>query len=165
MKRIDELGRTLMEMMAVLAIIGLLSAMGLQLYRKAIVKMYAQEAWASVFKFLDDARNYDRLHPGEAKAQYCSGTAALCGSYFPLEDFDILPTFAKGDPANFYVIANKALIHQQQGESKVMYIKNIRVDGLCSALFPGAKNQTSYLQIKKDDVTYRCYRANSKVKL
>lgn len=176
MKKTNELGRTLLEMMAVLAIISLLTFTALQSYEKAVDKVYAKAAWESALKFREAAMEYDRRHPQDMcnktkdsgvytkseldNAWLCMGDSSLSTSkYCFLDAKELLPSFADGKYSNFYMFINKSF--------NIVQFRNIRRDGLCSAILPDAtvtgSGSSAYLKKAIGGVTYRCYRAKTSI--
>lgn len=171
-----ELGRTLIEMLGVLAIMGALSLTGLSFYNKSVLNVKVQQAWEAVFKFKSMAQHYELRHPedycnqnskpqdkrSETSAWYCMAEKSRCGSYCPFEAFEFLPPFAKGSFANFYIRINKSFTTIQ--------ILNIKVDHLCSTMFPDGHEDPSNSKIWVDDTkkdgktTYKCYRYTTSIK-
>ena len=162
--KIQDLGRTMIEMISVLAILGVLTILGLQGYKTMILKVNATAAWDSALAFVNEMRHYEARKPydkcGFASGfnWYCSGDSSVCSSWCPMDYKELLPSFANGSHSNFFVLVRKTNFTEVQ-------FRKIRIDGLCKTLLPGGKlSGTSYWYQAIDGVTYKCYRADASVK-
>ena len=69
--RISELGRSMVEMLGVLAIIGLLSIIGISGYKKAMNKHRANEIINLAMNLYNENLSYSAVHPIPATANSC----------------------------------------------------------------------------------------------
>ena len=171
MNNLMQRGRSMVEMLGVLAIVGLLSIVGIAGYKKAMLQHYTNEAWDSMMKFQAIAKERAVLYPKESCASwYCSALYKAPGApssstaagycYFDLKN--LLPSFANGSYENYYNFISTAGTTAQW--------RNIPINGLCSALIPdykvvGSSASSQYLESKTpvNGITYRCYRKNVNV--
>lgn len=173
-KNLIELGRSMVEMLGVLAVIGVLSIVGIAGYKKAMLRHYANEVWASLNTFENEIRSYQLLNPGSCN-WYTSADSyeSIKGfqdvrpgydspSYCYLNRPDLHPSFANGDIENFYLFMNVSFSIKQ--------FRNIKIDGLCTTLLPKATIPSSPTATvmsytdPDDGVEYRCYRRTKDVK-
>jgi len=143
-----ELGRSMVEMLGVLAIVGLLSIVGIAGYKKAMTRIYANDAIEMAQRFYAFVQEYVMVNPDEkGKDIYVrSGTNKENVTYLNLTDY--MPAFANGNWNNYSIYIK---IPKTTGNSTVL-IYNIRKSGLCSTLFPnGTKSKknsaTDYNQL------------------
>jgi len=170
-KNLMELGRSMVEMLGVLAVIGLLSIIGVSGYKKAMLHHYANEAWDSMMKFQAIVKERVVLYPKEkcngtsTTTWYCSAKKGESGvasgsAYCYLDRKDLLPDFANGSYANYYNFIDPPM--------GIAQWRNISIDNLCTTLLPESKlttpaSGTPYYSQKIGDIEYRCFRKSGSV--
>ena len=173
MRKLMELGRSMVEMLGVLAIIGVLSIVGISGYRKAMLRHYANEAWDLIAKFRNDVLERATLNPNEkcndsasVATWYCSaqknapGTANYSAKYCYMDKSDLIPAFAKNGYADFYMFVNPT--------ATIAQWRNISINNLCTTILPNSHLVTPssgapYYSESIGNVEYRCFRKGESV--
>ena len=165
-KHFMQLGRSMVEMLGVLAIVGLLSIIGLYGYRKAMLQIKANDMWDALYKFEAAVEEYRLLHPEETRAFSSAPSAeSVSGMYSAPTDAnavflnrsDLIPAWAEGDPKKFMLLFSN--------NGGVLAIRHIMISNLCSTFLPQGEPTSSSVWFWEDpdtNIRYECRIGNTK---
>lgn len=136
--------------MGVLAIIGVLSIVGIQGYKTAMLRHKANLAWEALNQFRVAVEEYLIAHPGDKNKTISSssGTNNPSNNTIYLNRVDLIPDFADNSIYKFNMYAVYG------GAKPYIMVANISVDGLCTTMLPTGTSTVSDTSVTKNNRVY-----------